>query len=410
MIGLEVPRAAGHPHRRSSRGASAAFGGRAQHAHRSRDPGAAGHAAGAQPRARSTWRCALGLALGLQHPAAVPASRASTTSTRIFPRAFRSRSTTSRWARAARSSFRLRRRGRARCASRASTWRRTRARTSTPPARRSASSTTTAPGVPLCEVVSEPDLRSAEEAAEYLRALRQLVRYLGDLRRQHGGGLAPLRRQRVAAPARRDQARHQGRAQEHQLVQERRGRDRVRDRAAGGAARSRRAGRAGDAAVGRRRAACRARCARRSRRTTTATSPSRICRRSSVDEAALAERAAALPELPEARFARYAGAVGLSPRTPACWSSEQARSPTTTTPRSRRAGRARAQAGRQLGDQRGARARGRIRATSRRRRCPCRRRRWPSSSASSRRAPSRASMARTCSGACGTRSARPPTS
>ncbi len=34
-------------------------------------------------------------------------------------------------------------------------------------------------GVPLCEIVSEPDLRSAEEAAEYMRALRLLVRYLG---------------------------------------------------------------------------------------------------------------------------------------------------------------------------------------------------------------------------------------
>lgn len=34
-------------------------------------------------------------------------------------------------------------------------------------------------GVPLVEVVSEPALRSAEEAAEYMRALRQLVRYLG---------------------------------------------------------------------------------------------------------------------------------------------------------------------------------------------------------------------------------------
>jgi aspartyl-tRNA(Asn)/glutamyl-tRNA(Gln) amidotransferase subunit B len=34
-------------------------------------------------------------------------------------------------------------------------------------------------GVPLVEVVSEPDLRSAEEAAEYMRALRQIVRYLG---------------------------------------------------------------------------------------------------------------------------------------------------------------------------------------------------------------------------------------
>jgi aspartyl-tRNA(Asn)/glutamyl-tRNA(Gln) amidotransferase subunit B len=34
-------------------------------------------------------------------------------------------------------------------------------------------------GVPLCEIVSEPDIRSAEEAAEYVRALRALVRTLG---------------------------------------------------------------------------------------------------------------------------------------------------------------------------------------------------------------------------------------
>jgi aspartyl-tRNA(Asn)/glutamyl-tRNA(Gln) amidotransferase subunit B len=33
-------------------------------------------------------------------------------------------------------------------------------------------------GVPLCEVVSEPELRSGEEAAEYVRALRTLVRAL----------------------------------------------------------------------------------------------------------------------------------------------------------------------------------------------------------------------------------------
>jgi aspartyl-tRNA(Asn)/glutamyl-tRNA(Gln) amidotransferase subunit B len=34
-------------------------------------------------------------------------------------------------------------------------------------------------GVPLCEIVSEPDVRSAEEAAEYVRAIRALVRCLG---------------------------------------------------------------------------------------------------------------------------------------------------------------------------------------------------------------------------------------
>lgn len=34
-------------------------------------------------------------------------------------------------------------------------------------------------GIALCEVVSEPDIQSAEEAAAYMRALRRLVRYLG---------------------------------------------------------------------------------------------------------------------------------------------------------------------------------------------------------------------------------------
>lgn len=34
-------------------------------------------------------------------------------------------------------------------------------------------------GTPLCEIVSEPDLRSPEEAAAYLRSLRSIVRYAG---------------------------------------------------------------------------------------------------------------------------------------------------------------------------------------------------------------------------------------
>src|SRR4051812_10988875 len=34
-------------------------------------------------------------------------------------------------------------------------------------------------GVPLCEIVSEPDIRSSEQAADYVRAVRVLVRELG---------------------------------------------------------------------------------------------------------------------------------------------------------------------------------------------------------------------------------------
>jgi aspartyl-tRNA(Asn)/glutamyl-tRNA(Gln) amidotransferase subunit B len=34
-------------------------------------------------------------------------------------------------------------------------------------------------GVPLMEIVSEPDIRSPEAAGEYLRQLRAILRYLG---------------------------------------------------------------------------------------------------------------------------------------------------------------------------------------------------------------------------------------
>ena len=51
----------------------------------------------------------------------------------------------------------------------------------------------------------------------------------GGLRRQHGGGLAALRRQHLAPAARAGRVRHQGRDQEHELVPQRPGRARVRD-------------------------------------------------------------------------------------------------------------------------------------------------------------------------------------
>ena len=98
-------------------------------------------------------------------------------------------------------------------------------------------------------------------------------------RRQHGRGQPALRRQRVGPAARRDDARHQGGSEERQLVPLSREGDRLRDRPADRRARARRPRRAGDAAVRLRRRARPTRCAARKKRTTTATSPSRTCRR-----------------------------------------------------------------------------------------------------------------------------------
>ena len=63
-------------------------------------------------------------------------------------------------------------------------------------------------GVPLIEIVSEPDLARAEEAHEYLRALKQILRYVGvsDGDMEKGSSAAtPTSR---SARAGRDRARH----------------------------------------------------------------------------------------------------------------------------------------------------------------------------------------------------------
>ena len=44
-------------------------------------------------------------------------------------------------------------------------------------------------GVPLIEIVSEPDMRSAEEVIAYLDKLRLIVQYLGRIGLQAAGGL-----------------------------------------------------------------------------------------------------------------------------------------------------------------------------------------------------------------------------
>ena len=51
-------------------------------------------------------------------------------------------------------------------------------------------------GVPLMEIVSEPDIRSPEEARQYLTTLRSISTLHRRQHGQHGGRQLPLRRQR----------------------------------------------------------------------------------------------------------------------------------------------------------------------------------------------------------------------
>ena len=96
-------------------------------------------------------------------------------------------------------------------------------------------------GTPLAEIVTEPDIHSAEQASDFLQLLRETLRQLGVSRREHGGGPAALRRQRLHPPRRPHRARHQDRGQEHELVPLRDAGHQRRDRAPDRDARGRRA-------------------------------------------------------------------------------------------------------------------------------------------------------------------------
>ena len=199
-----------------------------------------------------------------------------------------------------------RRRGEADPARPRSTWRRTPARTSTTSRADGASGVDlNRAGVPLLEIVSEPDLRSVDEAIEYLKALRAILMYLGvnDGNLQEGSfrcdaNVSVMREGRGAL-------RHALRDQEHELVPLP-ARRRSSTRSAGRSSSSRRAGRSSRRrGSSTRTAARRARCARRRRRTTTATSRSPTCRRCSSTPALVERMRGELPELPRARAARY---------------------------------------------------------------------------------------------------------
>ena len=129
--------------------------------------------------------------------------------------------------------------GWATCASTASTSRRTRPSSSTSaPAGASTAPTTSIVdfnrgGTPLVEIVTEPDVHSAEQAREWLRLLRATLRQLGvsDVNMEEGS----LRCDANVSirPVGTTRARHQDRAQEHELVPLRRAGHQRRDRAPG---------------------------------------------------------------------------------------------------------------------------------------------------------------------------------
>ena len=60
-------------------------------------------------------------------------------------------------------------------------------------------------GTPLVEIVTEPDLRSPEQAVQFLGAAEDDPADDRGVRLRYGEGLAALRRQRVGAPAGSDQ-------------------------------------------------------------------------------------------------------------------------------------------------------------------------------------------------------------
>ena len=59
-------------------------------------------------------------------------------------------------------------------------------------------------GVPLAEIVSEPDMRSPGRGARLPHALKQILVYAGVERVQHGGGKPAGGRQHLDPPAGRD--------------------------------------------------------------------------------------------------------------------------------------------------------------------------------------------------------------
>ena len=165
-------------------------------------------------------------------------------------------------------------------------------------------------GVALMEIVSEPDIRSPEEAGAYRAQAAHHPALSRHLRRQHGGRLHARRRQRVGAQARRTVP-HALRGEERQLGALRHAGDRGRGEAAGRGVGSGRHRRAGDPAVRRERGATRSMRSKEDAHDYRYF-PDPDLLPLVLDEAWVAELKAKLPELPDAKKRRFMHDYGLT--------------------------------------------------------------------------------------------------
>ena len=81
-------------------------------------------------------------------------------------------------------------------------------------------------GTPLVEIVTQPDIRSAEQAKRFLQLLRQTIVELGRLGRRDGEGNASRRRERLRTRGGGDGLPDSHGAEEHELLQPHRPRHR----------------------------------------------------------------------------------------------------------------------------------------------------------------------------------------
>ena len=210
-------------------------------------------------------------------------------------------------------------------------------------------------GVALMEIVTKPDLRSADEAKAFHRQAAQRAALPRHLRRRHGKGQSARRRQCLGAQARRA-ARHALRDQERQFDPLHRPGDRARGAPPDRPHRGRRQDRAGDAAVRSRqgRDALDALQGGGARLPLFPRSGSVAAGAFAVARCRSAERSAGTAGREEVAF--HARLRAVAPTTPTCSSpSAKWRNISRPSCRRRRAVAPRSKACRQLGDQRAAR-------------------------------------------------------